>query len=143
MVPSILVVDDDMGDIQLVHRALSALTYDATLYAVQSVELAAQFLEGQDAFAGMPRPDLVVLDLHLPGASGYDVLSLMRSDERWRAIPIVVLSSSSRPSDIEYCSRLGAISYYVKPTTWDEYLAMARSFKGFWVTGQHPASAQT
>jgi CheY-like chemotaxis protein len=125
--PSILVVDDDMGDIQLVHRALSALAYDATLYAVQSVELAARFLEGHDAFAGMPRPDLVVLDLHLPEASGYDVLRLMRADARWRAIPISVLTLDAEPTARERCLALGADDFHLKPADGEGYRAWAES----------------
>src|SRR3954470_16006971 len=100
---SILLVDDEAGDIQLVHRALSAIGCDATLYAVQSAELARQFLERTGAFAAMPRPDLVILDLNLPGSSGYEVLRLMRGDERWKTIPVTMLTMHGDESTRARC----------------------------------------
>jgi two-component system, chemotaxis family, response regulator Rcp1 len=93
-VPSILVIDDDAGDIQLVHRALSDLAYDATLYAVQSVELAASFLSAEGAFAGLPRPDLVVLDLHLPQLAGDRILNEVAAAPATRDIPVIVVTGS-------------------------------------------------
>jgi CheY-like chemotaxis protein len=112
---SILLIDDEPGDIQLVHRALSSISFDAVLYAVQSADLARQFLEGVGAFRRMPRPDLVILDLHLPDASGYDVLRLIRGDERWRALPVTMLTAHGDDVVRARCIALGADAFHDKP----------------------------
>jgi CheY-like chemotaxis protein len=117
----ILVIDDEAGDIQLVHRALSAIGLDAVLYGVQSSELARQFLERSRAFARMPRPDLVILDLHLPDASGYDVLRMIRGDERWRALTVAMLTSHADDVARRRCLALGADAFHEKPCDDDGY----------------------
>jgi CheY-like chemotaxis protein len=124
-VPCILMVDDNAGDIQLVHRAMSSLAFDATLYAVQSVELAASFLAGRGAFAGLPRPDLVVLDLHLQESSGFEILGLMRSDLRWRSIPVSVLTLDDDQGVRDTCFALGADDFNVKPADESGYRELA------------------
>jgi CheY-like chemotaxis protein len=118
---SILLIDDEAGDIQLVHRALSAIGFDAVLYAVQSAELARQFLERTGAFKRMPKPDLVILDLHLPDASGYDVLRLIRRDERWRALPVTMLTAHGEDVARARCLALGADAFHDKPCDDDGY----------------------
>ena len=60
-------------------------------------------------------PDLILLDIKLPGRDGFELLILLKADERTRDIPVVLLTSSPSPSDIERATRLGAASYFTKP----------------------------
>lgn len=112
---SILLVDDEPGDVHLVHRALSSLGCDAVLYAVQSGQLASEFLAKQDAFRDMPTPDVVVLDLHMPDGDGYAVLAALKADARWAAIPVAVLTFDDSPAARERCLALGAEDFTRKP----------------------------
>lgn len=60
-------------------------------------------------------PDLILLDIKLPGRDGFELLILLKADERTRDIPVVLLTSSPAPADIERATRLGAASYFTKP----------------------------
>lgn len=132
-IPEVLVVDDNPSDLQLLGEAFAECGVPAHLHHATSGEQALERLARTGRFAGTSAIDLVLLDLNMPRLDGRELLARLNAEERWHQLPIVVLTSSSRPADIEYCSRLGAISYYVKPHTWEECLAMVRSLKEFWV----------
>ena len=80
-----------------------------------------------------PIPTLVVLDLNLPLMSGFDVLAWMRNEKRLRRLPVVVLTSSSEPSDVSKSYALGANSYVVKPPTPEQLESLAKAFKWYWL----------
>jgi CheY-like chemotaxis protein len=122
----ILLVEDEPGCIQLVHRALSDTGCEAVLYAVQTADLAEQFLGRREAFAAMPTPQLVVLDLCLSdGGSGLEILASMRDHPRWRAIPVAVLTSDAAPETRARCIDLGVMSFASKPEDCAGYRAWA------------------
>ena len=133
-IPEILVVDDNPLDLQLLGEAFAETGIPAHLHHVAHGEEALRYLEHRDAYRLVPQPELVLLDLNMPRIDGRTLLERMYDDPRWRQLPVVVLSSSQSRDDIAFCSRHGAISYYVKPRTWEEYLRMVLSFKEFWVT---------
>ena len=81
------------------------------------------YLKGENAFsdrAAHPFPDILLLDLNMPGMNGYEVLEAVRKDARYKRLIVHVLSASSRDLDIEKAYELGANSYVVKPTRVDE-----------------------
>lgn len=132
-IPEVLVVDDNASDLQLLGEAFAECGVPAHLHHATTGEAALERLAKRGRYSETGDIDLIVLDLNMPRLDGRELLAQLASDPALHAIPIVVLTSSSREADIEYCSRLGAISYYVKPHTWEEYLAMVKSFKEFWV----------
>jgi two-component system, response regulator len=69
-------------------------------------------------------PDGILLDIKLPGRDGFELLILLKADERTRPIPVILLSSSPSPSDIERATRLGAASYFTKPVNAPDVLAI-------------------
>ena len=75
---------------------------------------------------------LIILDLRLPGLSGFDLLKTMRHDSRLRRIPVVILSSSSNQSDVIESYTAGANAYIRKPRNFEEYVDMVGSFRTFW-----------
>lgn len=133
-IPEVLVVDDNPQDLQLLGEAFAECGVPVHLHHAVSGEQALERLERRGRFAATSPPDLMILDLNMPRLDGRELLQRISEAHGDQHLPIVVLTSSARDEDISYCARMGAISYYVKPSTWEDYLAMVRSFKEFWVT---------
>jgi two-component system response regulator len=127
-VPEILFVDDNPGDSELVEEAFRQYAVEARFRKVEDGQKALEVLRGA-AEAGNPLPDLVLLDVNLPVKSGHEVLREIRADPKLRDVEVVMLSASERRRDIEESERLHAASYVIKPSDWDEYLVMVRSFQ--------------
>jgi two-component system response regulator len=79
-----------------------------------------------------PRPDLILLDLNMPGMDVRRFLELLKADERLRSIPVVVLSTSADAVDIDRCYRIGASTYIQKPVTFDGLTKAVRALKDYW-----------
>jgi two-component system response regulator len=117
--PALLLVEDDGNDVALALRALEHAGIDVHVDVARDGQEALDFLRldsGDAAHSAVsPRPpDVIFLDLKMPKVDGWEVLREIRSSERTREIPVVVLSVSDRPEDIQRCYRLGANSYLVK-----------------------------
>jgi CheY-like chemotaxis protein len=139
-IPEVLVVDDNPQDLQLLGEAFAECNVAAHLHHAIGAEQAMERLERRGRFAATAPVDLILLDLNMPSVDGRELLARLGDNDLVHHLPVVVLTSSSRSADIDYCAQHGAISYYVKPTTWDEYLTMVRSFKQFWVPAPHVGS---
>ncbi len=125
--PRILVVDDSGADVRLLREAVQEQGIVADLLAVEDGEQALAYL------ANGPRPDLVLLDLNLPRVDGREVLTAMKDDPELRAIPVIVLSTSSSPGDVADCYARHANSYIVKPMHLEELGAVMRAIDDFWL----------
>jgi len=121
----ILLVEDNPGDAELLRQALSERGADVEVQVADTAVRAFEYLKGQPPHGHNRTPDLVVLDLALPVIQGHKVLDVIKHNEDWRDLPVIVLSSSAAPRDRELCERLGARAYIVKPATWNDYLALA------------------
>ncbi len=82
----------------------------------------------------MPMPDLILLDLNLPGKDGREVLAAIKADERLGHIPVVVLTSSQDEEDILRSYRLHANCYISKPIRFGEFVKVVKSIEEFWFT---------
>ncbi|MBL4784202.1 MAG: response regulator [Cohaesibacteraceae bacterium] len=78
------------------------------------------------------RPDLIILDLNMPGMNGFEVLELLAADKEFCKMPVVVLSGSNDAEDIKRCYKLGASGFVVKPETHDELIAMFKRLTRYW-----------
>ena len=78
-------------------------------------------------------PGLILLDLKLPGMDGKDVLCAIKSNEETRFIPVIMLTSSAQPRDIEECYKLGANSYIVKPVSFGEFAEKVKNIPFYWI----------
>ncbi|AGB38035.1 response regulator [Natronococcus occultus] len=132
MIPSreVLLVEDNPGDVRLVREAFAATDGDHELHAVMTGEDAVQFLERRARDEAIP--DLVLLDLNLPGIDGGDVLERIRESPELRRLPVIVLSSSEASEDVEACYRRAANAYLAKPIAPEELVSMIRSVERFW-----------
>jgi CheY-like chemotaxis protein len=112
--PSILLVDDDEGHLMVAKRAIARSNLDVEVFVAHSGVEALRRL-GLDAQDGPPIGlVLVMLDLSMPGVSGWEVLRQIRQSDRAQRVPVVVVSSSDRPDDVRRSYELGANSYLVK-----------------------------
>ena len=115
---TVLLVEDDLNDVFLVKRAFKLGLIQNPLQVVTDGQEALNYLQGQGKFANrqeFPMPGLVVMDLTMPRMSGFEVLEAVRADDRLRPLPIVIVSASDNPADINRGYRLGANAYMVKP----------------------------
>jgi two-component system response regulator len=104
------------------------------------------FCRGEYAARSFDRPPrLVLLDLKLPRVSGHEVLRAIKADERTRAIPVVVLTSSGHERDLVECYQLGVNSYIQKPVDLLKFQEVVRQFGMYWLMVNHvpPATAFT
>jgi CheY-like chemotaxis protein len=128
----ILLVEDNPGDVYLTKSALRDARIANTVHTVQDGEAALRFLRREGEYAGVVRPDLVLLDLNLPRKDGHQVLAEMRGDPLTKLIPVVVLTSSARASDVTVAYELQANCYVTKPVGVDEFLKVVGSISEFW-----------
>ncbi len=121
----ILLVEDNPGDADAVSEALRALDEPADLVVVRNGYSALDYLMRQSPFEDAPRPDLVLLDLTIPGLGGRQVLSKIKGNGLIKTIPVVMFSSACDPATIADCQRV-ADGYIVKPRTWAECIDRMR-----------------
>lgn len=130
---NILLVEDNPGDARLMREALAADGGLQRLAVVQDGEQALQYLNRAGAFANVPRPDLIFLDLNLPRKDGREVLAEIKYREELRRIPVVVLTTSEAERDVEKAYDLHANCYVKKPSDLDEYMDVIRACEQFWL----------
>ena len=130
---SVLHVEDDPNDALLVEYALCRALPHLKLLQVSDCAEAFKYLLGASPYhdrTQFPMPDLIIVDLKMPGPSGFDFLLWARRHDAFRAIPIVVLSSSNLECDRELAARLGAADYLVKAAGFQELVdRISHTFK--------------
>ena len=131
----ILLVDDNRADVRLTQEALREGRLTAELHVARDGEEALRFLRREEAFAGRPRPDLILLDLNMPRMDGREVLTELKDDPELRRIPVVVLTTSTARADIESSYDLHANCYVAKPLDFDQFARAVRAIEDFWFSG--------
>ena len=118
---SILLIEDEQADTRLVKEAVRELGVEAKVTVVESGYAAMDYLRHQSPYEGAQKPDLVVLDLNLPGLRGEAILRLIRSDEKLKEIPVVVLTTASSKTIADECMKY-ADDFIVKAMNWPDFL---------------------
>lgn len=133
----ILLVEDDAADARLLKRAFDKAQVSTPMVRLTNGDDAVAYLAGEQPFVNRienPLPALVILDIKLPRRSGLEVLQWIRStDTELHRVPVVILSSSRQPSDINRAYDLGANSYLSKPESSDALLDLAVLFRKYWL----------
>ncbi len=128
----ILLVEDNPADVRLVQEALREHELLPQLHWVASGDAALRFLRQDGEHAGSPTPDLVLLDLNLPGLNGQEVLALIKQDSSLRQIPVVVLTSSAAKDGVLQAYGSHANAYMVKPNDFEAYKSLVRAIHDYW-----------
>ena len=130
----ILMVEDNPGDVELTREALESGKLALDLVVATNGAEALRML--RDGAGGSPprTPDLVLLDLNLPGVGGRDVLAGIREHQALRHIPVVILTSSDAESDILRTYELGANCFVKKPVGLEAFERIVRNIQSFWFT---------
>jgi CheY-like chemotaxis protein len=132
----ILLVEDNPNDAELTKRALKKNNLANRVFHARDGEEALEFIFAGGAFAGRSvenTPKVILLDLKLPKVNGIEVLQQIKSDERTKNIPVVVLTSSREDSDLEKCYELGVNSYIVKPVEFDNFVKAISDLGFYWL----------
>lgn len=129
---TLLLIEDGEADQQLVARALRRAKIKTDLYIMDNGEDGLAFLRGDGEHRGSPRPDLILLDLNLPRIDGKQVLREIRSDEKLKEIPVVMLTTSSEERDIVESYRLGVNAYITKPVEAQDFMDSIQKLEEFW-----------
>ena len=130
----ILLVEDNPGDARLTREALSTSKVRNRLHRACDGEEAMRFLRREGAFAEMPTPDLVLLDLNLPRRDGREVLEDIKNDPALKHIPVVILTSSQAEEDILRSYRLHANCFITKPVDLEQLTKVVQGIEQFWFT---------
>jgi len=130
----ILLVEDNPGDARLAKEALRDSKLKNNLYVVEDGIEAMKFLRAENPYEKAIRPDLILLDLNLPRMDGREVLKAIKSDERFKRIPVVILTMSNAEEDILKSYNLHANCYITKPIDLDQFIKVVQSIEDFWLT---------
>ena len=126
----ILLVEDNPMDVDLTQRAFAKRRIVNVLEVARDGEEAVGWMARWED--GQPLPVVILLDLKLPRVSGLEVLRQLKANERFRHIPVVVLTTSSEDTDIAAAYALGANSYIVKPVSFDQFIEVAAQIDLYW-----------
>ncbi|MEU9027167.1 response regulator [Streptomyces sp. NPDC048383] len=124
----VLLVEDDMADAMLIEEALSERG-TRNLVQVTDGVAALEYLRDPDS----ARPDLIVLDLNMPRMNGRDLLQILKNDEGFQTIPVVVLTTSAAPEDVSGAYSSHANAYVTKPVNLDEFERAVQSIDAFYL----------
>ena len=130
----ILLVEDNRGDAVLASETLEMSKLRNALHVVKDGVEALAFLRREGAYAKVPRPDLILLDLNLPRKDGREVLADIKADPDLKRIPVVVLTCSQDEEDIRKVYSLHANCFITKPLDIGQFLKVVRSIEEFWLT---------
>jgi CheY-like chemotaxis protein len=137
----IVLIEDSPDDIELTMRALRRAGLSNEIVVARDGQEAIDFIFGEGAYTGRgisDKPKVILLDLKLPKIAGIEVLRRIKNDDRTRAIPIVVLTSSMDLQDVVGCYELGVNSYIVKPVNFERFSAAVQKLGMYWLLIDQP-----
>ena len=129
---NILLVEDSPTDIDLTREGLEMGKLANNLTVLEDGQQALDFLRRKGAYSDAERPDLILLDLNLPGKDGREVLEEIKNDPELMSIPVVVLTSSKAEEDIARSYKLHANCYISKPVNFSRFVEVVNGIEDFW-----------
>lgn len=130
--PRVCAIEDNPADIRLVEEGIDSADIALDLAVRNNGRQAIEWLTGLDGETST-HPELVLLDLNLPGKSGFEVLDIIRTETPFQDVPVVIVSSSQDRNDVGRAYELAANAYVTKPKDPDEYIRMVESAVNFWI----------
>ena len=133
----ILLIEDDEDDISLTQRAFIKGKILNKLYVVRDGEEAMEFLEHRGRYSNpdeAPKPGIILLDLNMPKMDGREVLHKIKSNEKLRVIPVIVLTTSERDGDILESYENGANTFITKPVEFGKFVETVVTLGKYWLS---------
>jgi CheY-like chemotaxis protein len=128
----ILLVEDNPGDVLLTQEALKESAVKNRLSVVRDGAEALDYINKLGAYAHAPEPDLILLDLNLPKVNGHEVLERIKTNARWKAIPVIMLTTSQAESDVQRAYNAHANCYITKPTGFGPFVELISGVEQYW-----------
>ncbi len=129
----ILLVEDSAGEVELMREALREIKSEAILHVVPDGPTALRFLSKEAPYTEASEPELILLDLNLPGMSGIQVLQWIKGDPRFKSIPVVMLTTSGADKDVVEAYAEHVNCYITKPLSYDSFMEVIRKIEDFWI----------
>jgi CheY-like chemotaxis protein len=132
----ILLVEDREDDIVLVKRAFAKANVLNPVHVVRDGAQDIAYLKGEGKYsnrAEYPLPELLLLDLKMPGIDGFEVLKWLRQQSGLQTLRVVVLTSSDQLRDVNAAYQMGANSFLVKPIDFERFVEMSQAISGYWL----------
>jgi two-component system, response regulator len=133
----ILLVEDNSMDVVLTLNAFKEAKLRNKIHIARNGEEAVDYLFGKDQYADRslyPLPNLILLDLKMPGIDGFEVLRRIKGAEKLKRIPVVVLTSSKEEGDRTLSYDIGANSYLMKPISFEGFIEVVKKIDDYWIT---------
>lgn len=131
---TILLVEDNKADIRLVREALKNSSIDYQMEIVRDGMAAMAYLQQEGEYASVSRPDLIILDLNLPKKDGREVLAEIKTNEEFKRIPVVVLTTSKNEDDIYQSYELNANCFITKSRNLSQLFTIVKRIEEFWLS---------
>ena len=129
----ILLVEDNEGDILLTTEALTDRKIVNKISVVKNGKAALDFIFRRGDYSEVMAPDLILLDVNLPLKNGHEVLEIIKSDEKTKHIPVIMLTTSSSERDIRLSYKNRANCYITKPVGVDDFMNAIGTIEEFWI----------
>ena len=131
---NVLLCEDNPGDIYLIENSFQRSKISYKIDKVVTGNNVMAYLRQEDSYRYASRPDILLLDLNLPGKHGFEILQEIKADPSLKAIPIVILTSSKARKDVLTSYRLQASCYIVKPSDLQAFLKAIHQIENFWLS---------
>lgn len=128
----ILLVEDNPGDVRLIEEGLASAPVATEVHVARDGAKAMAYLEQEGEFREASRPDLILLDLNLPGLNGYDVLQNVKEDAQLKQIPVVIMTTSDNEEDLHKSYRLQAAGFVTKPIDARTFISTVKDLGLYW-----------
>ena len=128
----ILLIEDNPADVEITQHGFKVGKIANNLHVVMDGEEALTFLRNEEPYTDAPRPDLILLDLNLPGLDGRDILAEIKDDASLKTIPVVILTSSDANTDVLETYELHANAYMQKPVEFAKFVEVVQSISAYW-----------
>ena len=138
----ILLIEDNLNDAEMTIRALRKHNVTNKVTHLQDGAEGLDFIFGTGCYKGRNidnKPKMILLDLKMPKVDGIEMLRKVKSDDRTKIIPVVVLTSSKEDPDVRTCYELGVNSYIVKPVGFENFTKAIEELGLYWLLLNHPA----
>lgn len=130
----VLMAEDNPDDVELTRAALADAKVRLRLHVVNDGLEALKFLCKEPPYEESPTPNIILLDLNMPRMDGREALKRIKADESFRAIPVVVLTTSAAEEDVLTAYRHNVNCYIRKPVDFEQFVRVVQSIEDFWFT---------